>query len=51
MLFAEMNVELMLKENDYDPFKVAEKIDKQYRRGLITKQEAFEMLDVLTKYF
>lgn len=51
LVIAEMNVTTMLNENNDDPFVVAEKIDKQYRRGLITKQEAFDMLDALTKYF
>ena len=50
-IFSEHNVTIMLDEHDGDPFVVAEIINKQYGRGLITQEEAFDMLDALTKYF
>jgi len=51
MTIAELNVMNLLDYNDDNPFDVAEIIDKQYGRGLITEEEAFDMLDALTKYF
>ena len=51
MLFAEHNVTILLEDHDGNPFEVAEIIDRQYGRGLITEEEAFAMLDALTKYF
>ena len=50
-IFSEHNVTIMLNEHDGNPFAVAEFINKQYSRGLITQEETFDMLDALTKYF
>jgi len=47
----ELEAEMMLEQSGYNAFAVADRIDNLYRKGIITKTEAFAMLDVLTIYF
>ena len=50
-IIAEANVKTMLEQSHFDAFAVADRIDNLYRKGIITKTEAYDMLDVLTIYF
>ena len=51
MTIAESNVERMLEQNGYDAFAAMERIDNLYRKGIITKREAYDMIDCLVIYF
>lgn len=46
-----IQTEIMLEQSGYDAFAVMERINNLYSKGILTKREAFAMIDVLTPYF